>query len=139
MLERNFLSKHDQFCQTEILAESGLPVNTLPEQEPEKHQQVDTAEEMGEQRRSEAVQVSVTGKAQEEKKESFLKHVPGQDHLALFPRSVQNWMIPVILARFSMLTLNQLQEVSEYPENSNPQQLPTPVSFVEAIPFHEKL
>lgn len=38
-----------------------------------------------------------------------------------------------------MLAQNQLQVVSKYPGSSNPQQLPTPVSFDEATPFNEKL
>lgn len=74
-----------------------------------------------------------------EKIKHFTYHIPSQHHLPLLPCSVQNWMITSILLRFSMLAQNQLQKVSKYPESSNPQRLPSPVSFDEATLFNEKL
>lgn len=84
-------------------AESGLPANTLPEQEQEE-QQLGTAEQRGQQKKRVRLyqptwQAKLGGKA----RRCCIYHVPSQHHLPLFPCSVQNCMITVILVRFSML------------------------------------
>lgn len=128
-------------------AESGVSVNTPPEQEQERHQQLDTAGQTGVQRKCQAVLASTVGQARSEAKlggggrKEFYLSCPQ-------PASLTNACLPVLLktgwllsfySDFSKLRQNQLQAVSKYPGSSNPQQLPTTVSFDEATPFNENL
>lgn len=55
------------------------------------------------------------------KEEKCFTRMPSQYHLPLLSCPTQNWMITVILVRFSMLAQSQFQEVPEYPESDSRQ------------------
>lgn len=70
-------------------AESGVSVNTPPEQEQEKHQQLCPAEQMGMQRKCEAVLASTVRQSWgEQGEEKSFTHVPSQHYQPVLACSV---------------------------------------------------
>lgn len=86
-------------------AESGVSVNTPPEQEQERHQQLDTAGQTGVQRKCQAVLASTVGQARSEaklggggkKRVLLIMSSASITDQRLLACSAQNWMITVIL------------------------------------------